>query len=214
MRDWQRRWHDVYDIDHDLVAAGDFDRPDPLPDDPNRDYRLIFGLSRATLATRHACFEIFPSGPKMHDRFQDFLSKEPCALNESEARTRLQKVTALMDGLGLAENVNLSQVSIVDRDTKEGLELLNATDDITVLLEKSALIPYPVEDLEKVAARLFLTEPLYAAAGNFYHVSNWVTAAMTGGTTDTLHSELYELWAGGWQVALGTDGLILASRRI
>lgn len=214
MRDWQLRWHDLFDVDRDLIAAGDFDRPSPLPCEIYRDYRLIFGLSRASPKTRQACFDVFPLGTKMHDRFQDFLSSKPLALKEAEARARLAGVIALIEAIGPNEDVDLSNVTVVDRDTDEGVDILNVSDDVTVLLEKNALSPHPVEDLKMVAAQLFLTEPLYAAAGNFYQVANWVTAAMTGGATDKLHSELYQIWMGGWQVAVGSDGLILASRRV
>lgn len=150
----------------------------------------------------------------MYGRFEDFLTSQPPALAEAEARAMLTKVIALIEEIGPNEDVDFSNVVAVDRDTEDGLNQLKGSDDVTILLEKSALSPHPVEDLEKVAAHLFLTEPLYAAAGNFYHLSNWVTAAMTGGATDDLHSELYQLWAGGWQVALGSDGLILASRKL
>lgn len=213
LREWQLRWHDFFDVDRDLADEGEFERPVPLPDEIDCDYRLIFGLKRATAQTRRACFEVFPSGKKMHKRFEDFLSSTPHALKEAEARARVTEVIALIEEIGPNEDVDFSKIKVVDRDTKEGMNALNNSDDVTILLERSAVSPHPVDDLEKVAARLFLTEPLYATAGNFYQVSNWVTAAMTGGTTDKLHFALYELWAGGWQVALGSDGLILASRR-
>lgn len=213
-RHWQLRWHDLFDVDGDLIAAGEFDRPHPLPGEVNCDFRLIFGLPRATSKTRQECFALFPSGPEMHRRFQEFLSSKPVALSETEARERLTRVVALIEEIGPNEDVDLSKVRVVDRDTEGGLGELCNTDDFTVLLEKNLLPNYPVEELTKIAAEFFLTEPLYAAAGNFYQVSNWVTAAMTGGLTDKLQSELYKLWAGGWQVALGPDGVILASRKI
>lgn len=150
----------------------------------------------------------------MHGRFQTFLFSKSSALTEPDASARLLKIIALVEAIGPNEEVDFSKVVVVDRDSEVGFDVLNGTDDVTILLERSALAPHPVEDLKSVAAQLFLTEPLYAAAGNFYHLTNWVTAAMTGGMTDELHTELYELWAGGWEVALGTDGLILASRRI
>ena len=150
----------------------------------------------------------------MHRRFDDFLSAKPAAFSEAEARTRLTKVIALIEAIGPNEDSDFSKVRVVDRDTDEGLSELANADDITVLLEKSLLSPYPVEELERVAAQQLLTVPLYAAAGNFYHVGNWVAAAMTGDLMDELHSELYELWAGGWQVALGSGSLVLASRKV
>lgn len=214
MREWQLRWHDIFDGDRDVVAADGFARPDPLPDEVNCDFRLIFGLSRATAQTRQACFDLFPSGTEMHKRFEHFLSSKPSPFGEAEAKARLAAVIASIEALAPNEDVDLSRVRVVDCDTKEGLAALSNTDDVTILFEQNAMSPYPVEDLEKVAALLFLTEPLYAAAGNSYHVSNWVTAAMTGGRTDELHFELYELWMGGWQVALGSDGLIIASQRV
>lgn len=213
-RNWQLRWHDLFDVDSDLTASGEFERPHLLPDEIDCDFRLIFGLSCATFKTRQECFALFPAGQEMHRRFQEFLSSKLVALSEAEARERLTRVVALIEEIGPNEDVDLSKVRVVDRDTEGGLGELCNTDDITVLLEKNLLPTFPVEELTKIAAQFFLTEVLYAAAGNFYQVSNWVTAAMTDGLTDKLQTELYELWAGGWQVALGSDGVLLASRKI
>ncbi|HHC29145.1 MAG TPA: hypothetical protein ENK80_01055 [Rhodobacterales bacterium] len=211
---WQAKWHDLYDIDSNLIADGEFERPDPLPDDIHSDFRLIFGLSRAAQETRQKCFELFPAGSEMHRRFHEFLSSKPTALSELEARARLIKIVALIELIGPNEDVDFSKVTVVDRETEQGLGKLTDTDDITVLLEGSLLAPIPKEELTMVTAQLFLTGPLYATAGNFYHLSNWVTAAMKGGLIDDLHSELYELWVGGWQVAVSPNGLILASRKV
>lgn len=213
-RSWQARWHDLFDADCDLVASGEFDRPTPIPGDVDCDYRLIFGLTRATSKTRQECFALFPAGPDMHRRFEDFLLSKPAAISEAEANARLTNIIALIEAIAPNEDVDFSNARVVDCATEEGQSELNNTDDIAVLLEGNSLSPHPVEQLPKTAARLFLTEPLYAAAGNSYHVSNWVTAAMDGGMTDQLQSELYELRAGGWQVALDTDGLILAKQAI
>lgn len=211
---WQRQWHDYFDSDHDLVAAGEFDRPAQLPADINCDFRLINGLYHAKRDTREKCFALFPEGAEMQKRFEDFLLSKPMTISEADARTRLVKIVALIESIGPNENVYFSNVRIVNRDTDEGFAELVRSDNITILLEHSLLSNHPVDEVPQVAARLFLTEPLYVAAGNDYHVCDWITAAMTGGATDALHAELYQLWTGGWEVALGEDGLILAHRNL
>lgn len=105
-------------------------------------------------------------------------------------------------------------MKVIDRDTESGRLALRSTDDITVLLERSLLEPHPDEDVVRVAARIFLTEPLYASAGNYYQMYNWVTAAMSGRAADELHTLLYELWCGGWQVRLDDEGVVLAQRKV
>lgn len=214
MHDWQGQWHDLFDEDGDLAAAGEFERPAPLPDDVFCDDRLIFGLSRATPDTRQKCFALFPSGAEMYRRFDTYLTSNPIVLSEAEARVRLRGIVDMFEKHGASQPLDLSNIRVINRETEAGLDELRNTDDIAILLEERLPPSAAPEKLEQVAAELFLTEPLHAAAGNFYQLRNWVTSAMKGGLTDALHTELYALWSGGWQAALSKDGLILAAREI
>lgn len=214
LHEWQLAWHDLFDPDPLLIAAGEFGRPDPLPKDTDSDYRLIFGLSRATPQTRAACFALFPSGDKIDSRFDSFLTTRPVQMPEPEARTHLAHLLDLIDRIGPNEEVDLTTVNVVDRDTPDGLAALNYADDITVLLEGSLLEPKAPADLPVTAARLFLSEPLYASAGNYYQLRDWVCSAMTGGPIDEVQSLRYQMWDGGWQVMFNEDGVILARRKV
>ncbi|MEJ2018493.1 MAG: hypothetical protein P8X51_09400 [Maritimibacter sp.] len=213
-KEWQSYWHDLFDADTSLIASGEFSRPESLPDDVRCDFRLIFGLSRATPKTQRRCFELFPNGAEMHRRFSTFLSSTSHSFSEAEALSQLTRVTALIEAIGPNENVDFTKTKVVRGDNEEGRIELSNTDCITVLLEKDFLSPHPVDKLPSIAAQLFLTEPLYAAAGHFYQLTNWVTAAMSESLIDDLHKELYELWRGGWEVLLGQEIVLFAYRSV
>lgn len=207
---WQVQWHNYFDADHDLIATGEFDRPEQLPANIDCDFRLIFGLSRANCETREKCFALFPEGKEMHQRFENFLQSKPVTISEPDVHARLLRIVDLIEKTDLKNDAKFSGVKIVNRDTGEGLEELERAEKISILLEYSASPIHTVDELYRVAAHLFLTEPLYAAAGNQYHVRDWITAAMKGGAMDELHIELYQLWSGGWQISLSEEGSILA----
>jgi hypothetical protein len=213
-KDWQLAWHDLFDQDAALLAAGEFARPDPFPDEIDRDYQLIFGLSRATPATREKCFALFPEGAEMCRRFEEFRSAKPEPLPEKAARQALPGIIGLLVQLGASDVPDPTTARVVNRDTPEGLDLIRGTDHVTILVDDSVLDPAGADRLLRIAAGLFLTEPLYAAAGNYYHLRDYVTSVLTGGQADVLQAALYRLWLGGWQVMLDGEGLILAQRKV
>ena len=212
--EWQARWHDLFDLDRILIEEGDVHRPETLPADAADDNRLVFGFSRATPETRRECMASFPAGAEMHRRFETYMTGKSVAISEADARQRLGRVVVMLERIGPNEPVNFSNVRIIDRETDDGEAEIGRTGDITELLEGSLLEPTPVGELERHAARLFLMEPLYVAADNFPHVADWVTSAMVGGATDGLHTALYDLWDGGWQVCFDDEGVVLASREV
>lgn len=112
--------------------------------------------------------------------------------------------------VGPNEEVDFTQLTVIERWTQEGEAAMRQTDDITVLLEGNLLASTPPEALPGQAASSFLSEPLYAAAGNFYTPGEWICAPLHGQTEDRLHTALYELWQGGWQLRLADDGIALA----
>lgn len=182
------QWHNHFDLDSDLIAAGDFGRPTPLSAEISVDTRLIFGLSRATAQTRQKCFEPLPEGQEMWRRFEDFLSSDLVQMTETDAHAGLAKVSKWIEEIGPNETVSFSTVRILDRDTDKGLSELANTDDLTVLLERAPSDPDLAAELPKTAANRLLTEPMYATAGNYYPLRNWVTSAMTGGLEDKRHT--------------------------
>ncbi|MEL6544740.1 MAG: hypothetical protein AAFQ82_08945 [Myxococcota bacterium] len=213
-REWQLAWHDLFDIDQTLADAGEFWRPDPIPDELDRDYRLIFGLSQAERATRNACFALLPKGAEMATRFDDFLRSTPRPMAEAEARALLAEVEELLPGFRPHEEVDFNAVTVVDRETTEGAEALRRTDDILYVLEGTAADPYRSADPTAIAAYSFLTEPLYASCGNFYHLRDWVTGLLFDPNWDRLQHILFRLWDGGWQVRVSDDGVVFARRNV
>jgi hypothetical protein len=79
------------------------------------------------------------------------------------------------------------------------------------LIEEPARSLHAPEDLPSVAARLFVSEPLYAAAGNYYELRDWITGAMLDARRDEIYGMIYRLWQGGWQ-PLVSDQVILLRR--
>ncbi len=210
---WQAVWHDLFDHDTALQAAGEFERPDPLPEYPNSDYRLVLGFCHALPETRRACFALFPNDAEMHRRFESHLAGRPPAITEIAARELLADVARHMPAANPNAAVGWANIEIVDRDTPEGFARLAQTDGIATLFERNLLKPVPEDELPAVAAKLFLKEPLYASAGNYYELGNWVTASMFDPARDQIHGLIYRLWNGGWQIMLAEKGVILARHR-
>lgn len=215
LRIWQIQWHDLFDEDQTLIEAGEFERPAPIPERHDLDFRLIFGLLRAEPATREACFALFPKGAEMAARFERWRDTPPAPLSEAEARDGIETLSRIIPPLGPHKDVNFGQITVIDRDTPEGMEALCRTDNLTYVLENTSVDPYNSKDTEARAALIFLAEPLYAACGNYNHLRDWVTAAMYEPGWDAVQDVLFHLWAGGWQVALDeSDAIVLAHRRL
>ncbi|MEX3015559.1 hypothetical protein [Gymnodinialimonas hymeniacidonis] len=193
IRYWQIRWHDLFDADQSLIAAGEFERPAPLPEREDLDFRLIFGLRQAELATREACFAPFPNGEEMAARFDQFLTSPLELLSEQEARAGVAEIAQMLPAMDPHEEVNFAKITVIDCDTQEGMDALRKTDNLTYTLENTPVHPYGSQNSTAVAARVFLTEPLYASAGNYYHLRDWVTGAMFDPRWDALQGILYRL---------------------
>ena len=211
---WRGKWHDYFDADPKLMAAGEFDRPDPLPDDIMSDYRLTCGISQATAATRKKCFALFPAGAEMHLRFDSYLTSAPVQMTQDEAQAGLSQIQALIEKSADGQSALFAAVRIVDRDTPEGLAALRSLAGIGELVEEAGLDVYSAEDPAIRSAAGFLSEPMYMSCGNWFQLGDWVCAAMVGGDTDALGSTLYKMWDGGWQVMFDDDGMVLVRRKV
>ncbi|MFV0475882.1 MAG: hypothetical protein ACK5MQ_17020 [Pikeienuella sp.] len=206
---WRERWHDAFDKDATLEAAGEFERPEELPAKMDTDHRLIFGLSQAEAATMAACFACFPAGAEMQRRFEAYLAGPPPAMEETEARRLVAELSKLADKVQFDDDISWTPVTVIDRKDPEARALISRSCRIAQLISKNLLDPAPEENLPTVAARLFLTEPLYAAAGNYYELCEWVAAAMPGASHTELHDLIYRLWNAGWRLRVSDDGVIL-----
>jgi hypothetical protein len=208
---WADTWYDLYDADPNLAAELEHSPKERERPPRCEDWHLIFGLAQATPETQKKCFAVFPSGAEMYARFHAFRTEKAEAISEAEARQSLPQIAALMDQIGANAQVDYSQVTVIDRDTEDGYQALCKTDHITVLLEETNGEPLEGDALLRGVAFSFLTEPLYAAAGNDYVLRDHVTSAMFGGPLDELHTLLYRLWRGGWDVFIdGEDAIVLA----
>ncbi|MBN9081779.1 MAG: hypothetical protein BGP04_10440 [Rhizobiales bacterium 62-17] len=209
-KDWQVDWHDAFDGDPSLAK---FERPDPLPDEIQSDHRLIFGLSRAKAETWRRCFALFPNGSEMQRRFETYLTSATPSLSESEARDLVAEIARHIDRANPNEQVNWARINVVDRNAPDARQALARADRVSILFDRNLLQPVPAKELPAVAAQLFLTEPLYASAGNYYELRDWVTAAMFDADRDKVYELVYRLWRAGWQPLVAEDGVVLAHDR-
>ncbi|MEL6195717.1 MAG: hypothetical protein AAFQ77_01520 [Myxococcota bacterium] len=207
LRSWQTAWHDIFDRDAALLADGEFDRPNPLPDSIDTDYRLIFGLSQATSVTRTECLGLLPSGAELARRFDRHREASPTRLREAEVRHLVERLAKQVDACAPNESAPWSEMVAIHDDDPRAAN----TDPVSILLERSLIEPDPPDELPAIAARIFLSEPLYAFGGNSREPADWITAAMFGAEEDAVYTTLYDLWTGGWQVLIAEDAILLRS---
>jgi hypothetical protein len=208
--EWQGAWHDLFDQDAQFVATVENARPNPLPESIDCDFRLIFGLSQVSAATRASCFALFPSGPIMAERLEAYLGKKAAPISESEARLRLDELLELACEIAPKAVSELEGLPVICGDRASLIERLNASDDLSWLFEDNHSSLSAEAEAMALAVERFLSEPLYATAGNFHQLREWVTSALRGGATEDFQRQVFELFAGGWQVALGEDAVLLA----
>jgi hypothetical protein len=211
-KDWQRAWHDAFDTDATLQAAGEFERPDPLPDDVQDDYRLVFGLSHAEQKTRQHCFAMFPNGAEMHRRFDQFLAAQPTRMSEQDARWLAAQLLQVLLTIRPDQSETWKHIAVVESKPMDDRHPLANYDPIHTVFESNLLEPYSEQDLPAIAAAHFLAEPLYASGGNFFELREWVTSAMRSKSRDEISTIVYRLWRGGWFAGQADDGLVLAER--
>jgi len=206
--EWQSTWHDYFQADLTLV---EYERPTYPPKDICSDFDLIFNFAQAATVTREKCFAHFPNGAEMHRRFESYLSEPAPALAATEASQLLECLPALIKAAGPTAEAKLEIAAIFEEQDRLPEEIYN-TDSIPTLFETSLFEPASVESMSATAAHLFLTEPLYASAGNYYELRDWVTAAMFDPKRDAVYALVYRLWQSRWQPRLGTDGIMLFNR--
>ncbi|MEM9030172.1 MAG: hypothetical protein AAGC70_17550 [Pseudomonadota bacterium] len=207
--EWQTLWHDYFQADPTLV---DYERPERLPRDINSDFDLIFCFAQTTSATREKCFALFPNSTEMQCRFESYLSEPAPTLSASEARQLVERLPVLVRAANPTREACLDIAAVFNAQDPLPEEIHSA-DSIATLFETSLLDLVPVENMPAKAARLFLAEPLYASAGNYYELRDWVTGAMIDPRQDAVYELVYQLWRSQWQPRLGADGIMLFNRR-
>ncbi|KNY31162.1 hypothetical protein [Agrobacterium sp. SUL3] len=209
LHEWQGEWHKVFDRDPVLCAIDEFERPDQLPENIQSDYRLIFVLSRAIRESRRSCFALFPEGAEMQRRFEIFLTEDVTPLKEAAAHDLALQIAQHAINANPDVDVDWDKIDFIDSNNIDAQELLSRTDDISYLFERNLLKPVAETELPSVAAELFLTEPLYASAGNDYQLRDWITAAMFDMNLDKIYEMTYRLWRSGWRLRIAVEGFVL-----
>lgn len=210
---WQRNWHNLFDQDDNLSRSTEFLRPDPIPHEIASDFRLIFGLTQATASTQEKCFSLLPKGDELFHRFRCSQSNEATLLSEDEAVRKIKSISQLLTSLGHNLEFTFSSGTRLRGQIPQNKLAFGSSDHISILFEDIVYSTKSLSQLEGFASRLFLTEPLYAAAGNHYELLDWVTGALIGGSYDKIQHELFALWSGGWIVSIGENVLLLSPKR-
>lgn len=206
-REWQLAWNDLFDQDPGQPTADNAAKGDSIPDRPSEDYRLIFGLSEVTAQTRAGCFALLPEGAEVARRFEQFMQSRNKDISEDEALALVKRIAAEIAGATVYLNGDWSDIRVVDREDDAAQAELELEYRVHDLFEGSLLEPCPEEKLEALAASLFLTEPLYANAGNYYQPGQWISGVYMEPAQDRCLGLVYELWLGGWDVLVGAKGV-------
>lgn len=109
------------------------------------------------------CLGLLPHGDERARRLNQYLSTPAQTLDESQARERLGPLRSLLDKIELTDALTWTDVKLAGTG---GRARVMDCSSITELLATNALHPVYEANLPAKAARLFLTEPLYATAGN------------------------------------------------
>lgn len=212
-RTWQLAWHDLFNQDPGQASADNAAKDSQIPDDPNCDYRLIFGFCEITKGTRAACLSLLPHGDELTKRFEQFYNTQNTPIPPAKAMDLAGKLTETINNCHINFEADWNNIIIAEMNDKTALDALEIEHDLHELFEGSLLEPHPEEKLEMLAADLFLTEPFYAAAGNYYQAGRWITGLYHEPARDKCLAIVYALWLGGWDLSLGRKGIALIPLR-
>lgn len=204
-RDWQLAWHDLFDADPVLADSEEFARPVSPPNNISEDWRLVFGLSRAAAPTRADCLRLMPQGAEMARRLEHYLTTPTPALTLDSAKGRIGHLKEVIRQVDLVEPLIWEDPQVIGVDAPFDLM---ACSGIEGLFAGNLLAPLAEDDVPLQAAQLFLKEPLYATAGNYYELCDWVTGPLMPAERAAACAALYRMWAAGWQVMAGPNGEI------
>lgn len=204
-RDWQLAWHDLFDADPVLADREEFVRPSSPPNHICEDWRLVFGLSRAAPPTRADCLHLMPHGAEMAWRLEQYLTTPTAPMTLDEAKSRIGRVKEAVQQVVLVAPLVWEDPHVIGVDAPFELTACSGIED---LFAGNLLAPLAADDVPLLAAQLFLKEPLYATAGNYYELCDWVTGPLMPAERAAACAALYQMWAAGWQVLAGPNGKI------
>jgi len=210
-KDWQIEWHKLFDQDETLAGTEYETGAFPMAKDIDRDFRLIFGISAVAPETRQACFRLFPMGAEMCRRFEDFLSRKSEPITEEAARDIAKQISENVEKAKPTESVKWANIQVLNREAPGADEIFSKTGRVSYVFDRNGLEPIPDGELMSLAARLFLTEPFYMCAGNYYEPGDWIKGVLLNKGQDFIFERVYALWRGGWFFAIGEDVVVLSS---
>lgn len=204
---WQIEWHRLFDEDKTLIGTEYAPDGSKIPKDIYSDFRLICGISHVSPDTRKACFNLFPKGAEMAERCERFLSGKSNPISAEGAREITVQIAEIIDAAIPDEIVDWSNIVINERFGEEND--LGGADRISYLFEGEPPGAPDDDAVLALAAGLFLTEPLYMSAGNWYEPGDWITGALLSPARDKVYELTYKLWDGGWYLGVAKAGVSL-----
>lgn len=213
MREWQLAWHKLFDQDLGQATADNAAKDDEIPNELDRDNRLIHGFCEVSVATRAACFALLPRGAEVAERFEQFYNSRNSAISQEDAVALVETMRGHIKECTVNYESNWAHIEVLEHDDKAGQDALGLEYSVYDIFERLGFDPYPEDTLTEMAASFFLTEPLYAAAGNWYEPGQWIDAVYREPAQDACLRLVYELWLGKWNVLLGTKGVALIKMR-
>ena len=208
MGEWQLAWHELFDKDPGQATADNAAKGECIPDELDFDYRIIHGFCEVTSDTRAACFALLPRGADLSERFEQFFVSRNASISEAAAKALALKLCGLLQKLPINFQSDWSNLVIANRGD-DALEALVLDYTVYDLFQGSMIKPHDKDKLSEIAADLFLTEPLFAAAGNWYQPGQWITSVYLEPEKDACLAIIYELWLGDWDFLIGSKGVAL-----
>ncbi|PID36550.1 MAG: hypothetical protein CR993_04140 [Rhodobacterales bacterium] len=213
LREWQLAWHALFDQDPGQPTADNAAKTEPIPDDLDRDYRLIFGFCEVTAETRAACFALLPKGDQLAERFEQFYETRNKDIPPEAAIALAEEMRKAFKDCWANYRGNWDHIAVVDEDDEAAHKALGLECGLREAFEKPLFQPDPDDKLAEIAAELFLREPLYTAAWNTYYAGDWITGIYHPPAHDKCLEINYKLWLGGWDLLIGRNGIGLTQRR-
>jgi hypothetical protein len=156
---------------------------------------------------------LLPHGDELAKRFEQFYNTQNTPIPPTDATDLAQKLADTIKDCNVNFEADWSNIVIAEISNETIIDALEIEHDLDELFEGSLLDPHPEDKLEMLAADLFLTEPFYAAAGNYYQPGRWLTGHYHEPAQDQCFGIVYTLWLGGWDLSIGSKGIALTPFR-
>ena len=208
-REWQLAWNALFDQDPGQATADNAAKGKDIPNEIDRDHRLIFGFCEVTVDTRKACFALLPKGRKLAERFEQFYNSRNASISQDEAMVLVKSLSNAIKDCDVSFEANWDNIVVVDNNDRTALHALELEGGVYETFGSLMVDPYPEKKLPEIAASFFISEICYAAAGNWYQPGRWIEGVYLEPAEDRCVGLVYKLWLGGWDVQVGHKGIAL-----